>query len=454
MSVDTTTLAQLAPGFSGQLLQAADAGYEDARRVHNGLVDNRPAIIARCRGLADISDAVRMARALKLEVSVRGGGHNVAGHAVIDGGLMIDLAPMKGIHVDPRARVARAQGGVLWSEFNRETQVHGLATTGGVVGTTGIAGLTLGGGLGWLMAKYGLALDNLRSAEMVMADGSVKHASPDENPDLFWAIRGGGGNFGIAASFEYAIHPVGPIIAGGLVAHPHAKTMDVLKFFREQCASAPDELTLVAGLISAPDGSGAKLTAIGAAHCGALSDGKAALRPIKAFGPPVMDAMGPISYSAQNALFDAALPRGALNYWKSQFLTDLSDEAIRVLADRFESCGSPMSQMVIEHFHGAASRVPVSATACALRLTGFNVAIISQWTDPRENDRCIAWCRGTFDALKPFLAETRYVNYLDHDEAGDPVAAAYGANYKRLRELKAKYDPENFFHTNVNIRPA
>ena len=329
-----------------------------------------------------------------------------------------------------------------------------MATTGGVVGSTGIAGLTLGGGLGWLMPKYGLALDNLQSAEMVMADGGVKRASADENADLFWAIRGGGGNFGIAASFEYVVHPVGPIIAGGLVAHPHANALDVLRFFRDRCASAPDELMLVAGLISAPDGSGAKLTAIVAAHCGSLPDGEAALRPFKAFGPPVMDAMGPISYCAQNALFDAGLPRGALNYWKSQFLTDLSDEAIRVLADRFESSGSPMTQIVIEHFHGAASRVPVSETACAMRLTGYNVAIISQWMDPRQTDPCIAWCRGTFDALKPFLAETRYVNYLDHDEAGDPAAAAYGANYSRLRELKARYDPENFFHANVNILPA
>ena len=454
MSVDTTILAQLAPGFTGRLLQPPDSEYEDARRVHNGLVDKRPAIIARCRGVADICDAIKLARALNMEVAVRGGGHNVAGHATIEGGLMIDLTPMKGIHVDPRGRVARAQGGVLWSEFNRETQVHGLATTGGVVGSTGLAGLTLGGGLGWLMPKYGLALDNLQSAEMVMADGTVKRASVDENADLFWAIRGGGGNFGIAASLEYAVHPVGPIIAGGLVAHPHANAMDVLKFFRDQCASAPDELMLVGGFVSAPDGSGAKLAAMVAAHCGSLPDGEAALRPFKAFGPPVMDAMGPIPYCAQNALFDAALPRGALNYWKSQFLTDLSDEAIRVLADRFESSGSPMSQILIEHFHGAASRVPVSATACAMRVTGYNVAIISQWTDPRQNDPCIDWCRGTFEALKPFLAETRYLNYLDRDEAGDPAAAAYGANYSRLRELKARYDPENFFHANVNIRPA
>lgn len=454
MPVDTATLAQLAPGFTGRFLQPADAEYDDARRVHNGLVDKRPALIARCRGVADISDAVKLARALKLEISVRGGGHNVAGLAVLDGGLMIDLALMKGTHVDARARVARAQGGVLWGEFNRETQLHGLATTGGVIGSTGISGLTLGGGLGWLMPKYGLALDNLLSAEMVMADGSVKRASADENADLFWAIRGGGGNFGIAASFEFALHPVGPVIMGGLVAHPLAKARQVFQFFREQSAAAPDELMLLVGLIHAPDGSGEKLVAIVAGHCGSLADGEVALRPFKQFGPPVLDTMGPISYCALNSLFDAGLPRGALNYWKSQFLTGLSDEAIAVLVERFAACESPMSQIFIEHFHGAASRVPVSATACAMRLTGFNGAIISQWMSPSQNDACIAWCRGTFAALKPFLAAARYVNYLDHDEVGDPVAAAYGPNYSRLRELKAKYDPENIFHANVNIPPA
>jgi FAD/FMN-containing dehydrogenase len=454
MSVDAGTLAQLAPGFSGRLLQPADAEYDDARRIHNGLVDKHPAIIARCRGVADVRDAVKLARSLGLEASVRGGGHNVAGHAVIEGGLMIDLALMQGIHVDPRARMARAQGGVHWSEFNRETQIHNLATTGGVVGSTGIAGLTLGGGLGWLMPKYGLALDNLQSAEMVLADGSVTRASADENADLFWAIRGGGGNFGIATSFEYALHPVGPLLAGGLVAHPLAKAAEVLKFFREQCASAPDELMLLAGLMHAPDGSGEKLIAIVAAHCGPLSDGEQALRPFKAFGSPILDAMGPISYCALNSLFDAGLPRGALNYWKSQFLTGLTDEAIHVLIERFESCDSPMSQIFIEHFHGAASRVPVPATAFAMRMSGFNVGIVSQWMDPGHNDSCIAWCRGTFGELKPFLAAARYVNYLDNDEVGDPVSAAYGTNYSRLQQLKTKYDPENVFHANVNIRPA
>jgi hypothetical protein len=396
---------------------------------------------------------VRLARTLNLEVAVRGGGHNVAGRATIEDGLMIDLAPMKGIHVDVRNRTARAQGGVLWKEFNRETQLHGLATTGGVVGTTGIAGLTLGGGLGWLMPKYGLALDNLRSAEIVLADGTVRRASADENPDLFWAIRGGGGNFGIAASFEYTLHPVGPIITGGLVAHPLPRGVETLKFFRDTCQSVPDEMMMVAGLLTAPDGSGAKIVGIAVAHCGSLADGAAAVRSIKAFGPPVMDMMGPIPYCAQNALLDAGFPKGALNYWKAQFLTELSDDAIGVLVDRFAACPSPMSQMVVEHFHGAASRVGITDTACTMRVNGFNVAIASQWSDPANTTECIEWCRGTYAALKPFFAPLRYVNYLDSDEGPDPAADVYGPNYARLRQLKTKYDPDNFFHTNVNIRP-
>jgi FAD/FMN-containing dehydrogenase len=448
-----SSIAELAPTFSGQLLQPSDAGYDAARRVHNGLIDKRPAVIASCLGTADVADAVKLARTLNLEVAIRGGGHNVAGRGTIDGGLMIDLARMKGVHVDVKGRTVRAQGGVLWKELNRETQVHGLATTGGVVGSTGIAGLTLGGGLGWLMPKYGLALDNLRSADLVMADGRVVRASADENADLFWAIRGGGGNFGVATSLEYNLHQVGPIITGGLVAHPLQRAGDVLRLYRDACAKAPDELMLAAGMLTAPDGSGAKLVGILAAHCGPLADGEKAVAPIKAYGPPVMDAMGPIPYSMQNGLLDAAFPKGALNYWKSHFLTDLSDAAIATLIERFESCPSPMSQIVIEHFHGQASRVPVADTALAARVSGYNVVLISQWTDPGETDRNRTWCQQTYAALGPFLGSARWLNYLGADEPGDPAAGAYGANYDRLRDLKTKYDPDNFFHTNVNIRP-
>ena len=452
MSPTAESVSRAAPSFTGQLLRPADPGYDDARRVHNGLIDRRPTLIARCQGVADVVDAVTLARSLGLEVSVRGGGHNVAGRATVDAGMMIDLSPMKGIHVDLAARTVRAQGGVLWRELNRETQLHGLATTGGIVGSTGIAGLTLGGGLGWLMPKYGLSLDNLKSANMVLADGSVVRTSAEEHPDLFWAIRGGGGNFGIATSLEYALHRVGPLVTGGHVAHPFSRAFDALRFFRDMCTSLPDETMLVAALQTAPDGSNAKIAAVVGGHCGSLPEGKAAFRPLRAFGPPVVDSIGPIPYVTLNGMIDPAFPRGANNYWKAQFLTDLSDEAIRTLIAGFDACPSTMSAIVIEHFHGAASRVPVTATACTTRVTGFNVVIASQWSAPEETERGIGWARETFASLTPYLARVRYMNYLE-DDAPEPAEAAFGPNLPRLRAIKAKYDPGNFFRHNVNILP-
>ena len=303
---------ELGKTFTGQVLEPADPGYEDARKVHNGLIDKRPALIARCRGVADIVDAIKLAREQKLEVAVRGGGHNVAGLSTIDGGVMIDLSPMTGIRVDPEARTARAQGGLTWGPFNRETQLHGLAVTGGVISTTGIAGLTLGGGIGWLMGKHALALDNLLSVDLVLADGRAVTASGEDHADLFWALRGGGGNFGVAASFEYRLHPIGPMITGGLIAYPFSAAWDVLRFYRDLTASLPDELSVVAGLIHAPDGSGTKLAAIVLCHCGPLDAGERAAQPIKQFGTPVMDVIGPMPYSAINAMLDAGYPRGAL----------------------------------------------------------------------------------------------------------------------------------------------
>ena len=449
------SVSDLAARFSGQLLQPTDAGYDDARRVHNGLIDKRPTLIARCRNTADIVDAVNLARDNGLEVAVKGGGHNVAGRATINGGLLIDLSLVKGVHVDPAARIARAQGGVTWGEYNRETQLHGLASTGGVVSTTGIAGLTLGGGLGWLQGKYGLAIDNLRAAQIVTADGRVLTASADENADLFWGIRGGGGNFGIAASFEFRVHPVGPMIAGGLAAHPLERGRDVLRFFRERTASLPDELTLFCGILHAPDGSGHKIAGRVAAHCGALADGEAALKPLKAFGPPVMDHLGPIPYSVQNTLIDASLPKGARNYWKANFIPALTDEAIDVILDSYARVPSPMSQIVIEHAHGAMTRIGVGDTAFPHRREGYNLLFLAQWMDPADDARNAAWARDSYAAMKPFFGSAgRYVNYLDDDEPGDPVAQAYGPNYARLRQIKAKYDPTNFFHMNQNIKPA
>ncbi|HKF44341.1 MAG TPA: FAD-binding oxidoreductase [Thermoanaerobaculia bacterium] len=449
-----SAVAELLKTFSGQLLRPGDPGYDEARRVHNGLVNRKPALIARCRGVADIVDAVKLARGRRLEIAVKGGGHNVAGRATVDGGLMIDLSLMKGVHVDPGKWTARAQGGVTWAEFNRETQLRGLASTGGVVSSTGVAGLTLGGGLGWLMGKYGLAVDNLLSADIVTADGNILTASAEENPDLFWGIRGGGGNFGVAASFEFRLHQVGPTVTGGMVAHPFAAARDVLRFYRDRTASLPDEAILFGGLIHAPDGSGTKLAAIVLCHCGPLSDGEKLAREIQGFGTPAMAAMGPMPYKEVNAMLDAAYPKGALNYWKSSFLASLSDEAIDTLIGSFERCPTPMGQIILEHFHGAVTRVAPTATAFPHRAPGYDMLILSEWMDLADSDRSIAWARETYGAMNAFLAPGRYVNYLDDEEPGDPVAAAYGPNFKRLRELKKKYDPENVFHRNQNIRPA
>ena len=309
------SVSDLAARFSGRLLQPTDAGFDEARRVHNGLIDKRPALIAQARNTADIVDAVTLARESGFEVAVKGGGHNVAGRGTIDGGLLIDLSLMKGMQVDVKNRTARVQGGATWKEFNRETQLHGLATTGGVISSTGVAGLTLGGGLGWLIGKHGMAVDNLRSVELVTADSRVVTASSSENADLFWALRGGGGNFGVASSFEFNVHPVGPMVTGGIAAHLFASGRDVLRYFRDATASLPDEQTLFAGLVHGPDGA-TKLAALVTCHCGSLPDGEAALRPVKTFGSPVMDVIGPMPYEQVNQLLDAAYPKGALNYWK------------------------------------------------------------------------------------------------------------------------------------------
>ena len=448
-----SAVSELAKTFSGQLLQPSDMGYDVARKVHNGLIDKRPALIARSRGVADVVDAIRLARAEDLGVAVRGGGHNVAGRATIDGGVMIDLSLMKGLYVDSRTRSARAQGGSTWNDFNRETQLHGLATTGGVVSSTGIAGLTLGGGLGWLMGKHALALDNLLSVELVLADGRVVRADEKENDDLFWALRGGGGNFGVATTLEYRLHEVGPVITGGLIAYPFGDAWDVLRYFRDVTAKLPDEFTVFGGLVHAPDGSGAKLAAIVLCHCGTLVEGERAVQPIKAFGKPAMDAIAAIPYSQMNSMLDAAYPQGAHNYWKSNFLAALTDEAIRTMIDCFAKCPTPMGQLLIEHFHGAVTRVGPTATAFPHRAPGYNLLVLSEWVDPAQNEACIKWARDSYGALQPFMGTGRYVNYFDDDEQDEAVVTAYGPNYRRLQQIKTAYDPENFFRMNQNIPP-
>jgi FAD/FMN-containing dehydrogenase len=453
----SATLAEAMPAlsnlFSGRLLRSGDPGYDDARCVHNGLIDKHPALIAQCRSADDIAQAVRFARKNSLEIAVRGGGHSVAGRATIEGGLMIDLSLMRRVTVDAERRIAVAEGGATWGDLNEATQAHGLATTGGVVSTTGVGGLTLGGGYGWLQGKYGLSVDNLLSVEIVTAEGRILTASGEQNPDLFWAVRGGGGNFGVVASLRFRLHPVGPTIVGGLVAHPLEKAGEVLRFYRDFTGSLPDELTVQAGVLHAPDGSGVKLAAILACHCGPVEEGEAAVRPIKEFGSPTMDALGPMPYAALNSMMDGGFPKGALNYWKSNFLKEMSDEAIDTITESFARCPALMSGIVIDHVHGAATRLRAEDAAFPHRSEGYNLLILTQWPDPAQTEQSIAWTRESYAALEPYLDARRYVNYMDRDDGGAQVATAYGPNYARLREIKAKYDPENVFHMNQNIRP-
>ncbi|MDQ3946259.1 MAG: FAD-binding oxidoreductase [Actinomycetota bacterium] len=445
--------AELRASFSGALLSPGEAGYDESRRLHNGMIDKRPGLIARCLTTADVADAVNLGRDLGVEIAVRGGGHSAAGKATTDGGLMIDLAPMKGIHVDPRARTARAQPGVTWAEFNRVTGLHGLATTGGVVSSTGIAGLTLGGGLGYLMGAFGLTVDNLVSAEVVTAFGRVVTASTDENPDLFWALRGGSGNFGVVTSFEYRLHPVATVL-GGLLVHPFGIAGDVVNFYRQFTGDAPDEVGVGLGLVHAPDGSGEPVVALPMCHASAdLARAEADLKPLRTFGPPVMDTVGAVPYPAVNTMLDDGFPRGALNYWKSAFLTDLTADAGAAMVEAFAQAPSPMTCIVIDHLHGQAARVAATATAFPHRQPGYSVFILTQWADPADTDANMAWTRETFDALRPYTSERRYVNYLSADD-GDAVRGAYGVNYNRLVEVKRRYDPGNLFRLNQNIDPA
>ena len=445
-------LEALRAAFSGSVLESGDDGYDDARRIHNGMIDRRPALIARCRNTADVVDAVRFAREAGLEICVRGGGHNVAGRAVIDGALMIDLQPMKGIHVDPAERTLRAQGGVVWGELNREAAAHGLAVTGGAISTTGIAGLTLGGGLGWLMAKHGLAADNLLAVELVTADGSILDVTEESNPDLFWALRGGGGNFGIAASLKYRLHPL-TTVTGGLIGYPIEAASDMLRFYRDAVAESSDDLEAMAALVHAPDGSGTKLAALAVCHAGTEEEAERELAPFKSWGSPVMVEVGRMPYPAMNSMLDEAMPAGSLNYWLSSFTESLTDGLLDTLVDRFATVPSPMSSLMLEHFHGAVTRVGVTDTAIPHRNECWNLGIYSIWTDPSADDANIAWARETHAACAEYLTERRWLNYLGDDQGEDAIRGAYGPNYDRLVELKRRYDPENVFHHNHNIAP-
>ncbi len=447
------TVSQLRETFSGQILAQGEPGYDEARRIHNGLIDKHPALIARCLHTGDVVHAVNLGREDGLEISVRGGGHNIAGKAVTEGGLMIDLSLMKGIHVDPVRRTVRVQGGVTVGELDRATAVFGLATPSGVVSSTGIGGLTLGGGLAWLMGRYGMVIDNLISAEVVLASGEVVTASADTDPDLFWAIRGGGGNFGVVTSFEFQAHAVATVLKGP-VLHPLDSAVEAMSFYRDFSAAAPDDLGTQAAFIHAPDGSGTKVCAIVVCHCGADDErARADVAPVRTFGPPAADMIERTPYQLANTSVDELFPFGALGYWKSAFFSELSEAAIAVLAEAFERAPTDQCALIIEAFQGQATRIEPTETAYPHRQAGHNLLLISQWTDPADTDAGIAWARTTFEALAPHMADRSYTNYLPADDH-DRVRHAFGVNYDRLVELKRRYDPDNLFHLNQNIDPS
>lgn len=445
-------IAEPLVGFTGTVLRPSDDGYEDTRKIFNGLIDKRPAVIARCTCTEDVVAAVNHAREQGLEISVRGGGHNVSGRAVTDGGLMIDFSLMKDVAVDPGAKTITSQPGVLWSELNDAAHEHGLATTGGVISTTGVAGLTLGGGVGWTQPKFGPAIDNLVSAEVVLANGDVCTVSEDSEPDLFWAIRGGGGNFGVVTSFTFRAYSLETVL-GGIVAWPLDAAQDVGGLYRSFSASVDDDVMMDYALVHAPDGSGMKICAI--IVCDAAEDpakAEADLRPLREFGPPAIDTIDRIPYPVMNTLLDAGLVAGDLYYWKSAFFPDVPSEMIETLVSFFERSPTIQCGMFTEHFHGAVTRVLPTATAFPHRGEGHNFIMNSQWTDPAQTEESIAWLRGMFDALRPHMADEVYVNYMDADDQ-ERVRSAYGPNYERLVELKRRYDPDNLFRLNVNIVP-
>jgi FAD/FMN-containing dehydrogenase len=450
-SLKDTVVETFKASLRGALLRPGEAGYDEARTIHNGMIDRRPALIARCAGTADVLTAVRFAREHELLLSVRGGGHGMPGYAVCDGGLMLDLSVLNGIHVDPEQRTVRAGAGVTWGAFDHETQAFGLATTGGVVSSTGIAGLTLGGGHGFLMRRYGLACDNLRSADVVTADGRWLRASAMEHEDLFWGLRGGGGNFGVVTSFEYQLHPVGTMLAG-MVIYPLGQAKEFFRLYRDVTSTAPDELGSLVALGTLPDGTQAAVLLAG--YTGPLAEGEALLRPLRKFGPPLADQLGPSPYAALQGISEHFNPRGQRNYLKTNYLTALSDDAIDILVEHYRRVPAPFSHIVVEHMGGAVSRVDRDATAYNYRDAQYNFLIVGIWPEAAEDVRNLQWVRGLWQAMQPFSTGNIYVNY-ESDVGVDRVQAAYGVGkYARLVALKNTYDPTNLFRLNANITPT
>jgi FAD/FMN-containing dehydrogenase len=445
-----SALQKFRESLRGQTFCPDDSGYDEARTVPNAMIDRKPALIVRCSGAADVIACVRFALEQDALVSVRGGGHSVAGKSVCDGGLMIDLSAMKGIRVDLAKKTARAEPGLTLGEFDRETQAFSLATTLGTISKTGISGLTLGAGWGHLHGTYGLALDNLLNLDVVTADGRMLTATATENTDLFWGLRGSGGNLGIVTSLEYRLHDPGPVFAGG-VLYPLSFTKEALRFFRDWAPTIPDELVTQVVSLTFPDLG--RVFAIAGAYHGDLKKAEEVLKPLRSFGKPLLDIFQPMPYVQLQSMFDPFFPPGRMVYVKSNFFETLNEEAAEVVDEFLATCPSPHTFAGSEHWHGAATRVPSTDTAFPHRSNPFNLIIWSQWEGAENSEKNIRWTRDFWNAMKPFLIESSYGNYLS-DEGEESSRASYGANYDRLAQLKAKYDPTNLFRMNHNIPPA
>jgi FAD/FMN-containing dehydrogenase len=456
--LDPEAVEALRAGLRGEALLPSETGYDAARRVFNGMIDRHPRLIVRCAGVADVMRAVTFARERGLPVSVRSGGHGVAGHAICEDGLVIDLSPMRGVRVDPVRRRLWAEGGCLWRDVDTEAQAHELATPGGTISETGIGGLTLGGGFGWLSRLYGLSCDNVRSVDVVTADGRFLTASTEEHHDLFWAVRGGGGNFGVVTAFEYQLYPVGRIV-GGILVYPAERAGEVLRQYRAMAETAPDELSLLAAFASAPaapfvppEVQGQPVLVVFGGFFGPHEQADELLKPWRALGP-VVDLFGPMPYTALQTMLDALAPTGTRNYWKAENLRELSDEVIEALIACNPDRPGPLSMVQVIASGGAVNRVPADATAYPHRDVPYLVHIVGMWADPAEDARGISWARETWRALHPFSAGGVYQNFIS-DEDDTAAREAYGASYARLAAIKRQYDPTNVFHGNQNVTPG
>jgi FAD/FMN-containing dehydrogenase len=435
------------------LIGPADADYETARHVWNGDIDRRPAIIVRCRGPADVRVVVNAAREAGLTVAIRGGAHNAAGHATCDGGIVIDMSPMKGIRIAPDHSLATAQAGVLWSELDRETQAFGLATPGGMVSNTGISGLTLGGGISWLMGKHGLTIDNVLGFDVVTAGGELLRAEADINGDLFWALRGGGGNFGVVTSIDYRLHQLGPLVFGGLLAFPLAAGRDVLRYYREFSADLPDAAEMHAGVLTLPTVGAVVALLLG--YNGDPAEGERCFRSVQTLGKPAVAMTGPIPHVARQTMLDVPYAEhGPMRYWKSASAEVISDEMIDALLEAGAGFSSPESALLLFRLHGEGARVPIEATACPLRGPQWDVNVIAQWRSRTESERHKTWARSVWRTVGPLASGAAYMNHLSEDDGADRVRAAFGPNYTRLADIKRRYDPTNLFRLNPNVRPV